>query len=229
MTAQNNGNRSPTDAPMPGSKSGPSGSQPLEPASAEAADIAQWRRAERARLRGERLAQSVETRSHSSQLLADHIEGLLSERFNGAHGLVFSGYWPIKAEPNLRPLIIKLHQAGVMIALPVVEVKAKPMVFRRWTPQTAMVRGDWNIPVPPPVAELVVPAITLAPVVGWDDQGYRLGYGGGYFDRTLAQLNPRPFTIGVGWQAARIDTIHPQPHDIRLDTIITENGVQVPR
>jgi len=65
--------------------------------------------------------------------------------------------------------------------------------------------------------------------VGWDAAGYRLGYGGGYFDRTLAALSPRPFVIGVGFQAARIDTIHPQPHDIPLDAIVTEAGLQVLR
>lgn len=89
-----------------------------------------------------------------------------------------------------------------------------------------MVRGDWNIPVPPPDAPPVTPEIALAPLVGWDAGGYRLGYGGGYFDRTLAALSPRPFTIGVGLQKAQLATIHPQPHDIRLDAIVTEAGVQ---
>jgi 5-formyltetrahydrofolate cyclo-ligase len=104
-----------------------------------------------------------------------------------------------------------------MVALPLVEVKAAPLVFRRWTPETRMVRGDWNIPVPPPDAEAVTPEIALAPVVGWTAEGFRLGYGGGYFDRTLAALSPRPFTIGIGLQAARLATIYPQPHDIALE------------
>jgi 5,10-methenyltetrahydrofolate synthetase len=89
-----------------------------------------------------------------------------------------------------------------------------------------MVRGDWDIPVPPTDAERLVPAISLAPVVGWDSTGYRLGYGGGYFDRTLASLAPRPFAIGIGLQAARLATIFPQPHDIPLNVILTEAGVQ---
>jgi 5,10-methenyltetrahydrofolate synthetase len=72
----------------------------------------------------------------------------------------------------------------------------------------------------------VIPAITLAPLVGWDGNGYRLGYGGGYFDRTLAALTPRPYVIGVGLEAARLPTIFPQPHDIRLDAIVTEAGVR---
>lgn len=92
-----------------------------------------------------------------------------------------------------------------------------------------MVRGDWNIPVPPPESEVVTPDVALAPLVGWDRAGYRLGYGGGYFDRTLAHLAPRPFVIGIGLQAAELATIYPQPHDVPLDAIITEEGVQVMR
>ena len=68
--------------------------------------------------------------------------------------------------------------------------------------------------------------LALAPLVGWDASGYRLGYGGGYFDRTLAALSPRPFVIGVGLQSSKVDTIYPQPHDIGLDAIVTEAGLQ---
>ena len=92
-----------------------------------------------------------------------------------------------------------------------------------------MVRGDWNIPVPPPEADALTPDITLAPLVGWDNQGCRLGYGGGYFDRTLAALTPRPFTIGIGFHSAYLTTIFPQPHDIPLDVILTQEGAQVLR
>ncbi len=72
---------------------------------------------------------------------------------------------------------------------------------------------------------MVVPEIALAPVMGWTRDAYRLGYGGGYFDRTLAALSPRPFTIGIGFQSARLETIFLQPHDIRLDVVLTETGV----
>jgi len=117
----------------------------------------------------------------------------------------------------------------VNVTLPVVEMKAAPLAFRRWTPQTRMVRGDWNILVPPPNADRLIPQITLAPCVGWDGEGYRLGYGGGYFDRTLAALRPRPFTIGIGFHAARLATIYPQPHDIPLDVVLTERGMEFDR
>lgn len=200
----------------------------------QARDVARWRRAERARLRADRQALSVEARAAAGAALAGHLRALLTARFggsgsDGAAGKVFSAYWPIKGEPDLRPLMTALHAAGVIVALPLVEQKAAPLVFRRWTPDTRMVRGDWNIPVPPPEAAELVPEITLAPLMGWDGAGYRLGYGGGYFDRTLAALSPRPFTIGIGFQSARLSTIFPQPHDIPLDVILTEAGMQFQR
>jgi 5,10-methenyltetrahydrofolate synthetase len=91
-----------------------------------------------------------------------------------------------------------------------------------------MERGFWNIPVPAE-GPTVVPDITLSPVVGWDAAGNRLGYGGGYFDRTLAALAPRPLAIGVGLCAARIATIFPQPHDIAMQVIVTETGPHFPK
>src|SRR5690606_38068957 len=116
-----------------------------------------------------------------------------------------------------------LHERGAIPALPVVERRASPLVFRPWRPGAAMERGHWNIPVPA-TTETLVPDVVLAPLVGWDAAGYRLGYGGGYFDRTLAAR--QPLAIGVGLQSARLATIYPQPHDIALAAIITECGCQ---
>ncbi|KQI72975.1 5-formyltetrahydrofolate cyclo-ligase [Loktanella sp. 5RATIMAR09] len=192
-------------------------------------DVARWRKAERARLQAERTALSVACRQVVGAALVGHLRGFLADRFGGARGRVFSAYWPIKGEPDLRGLMAELHASGVTIALPLVEQKAAPLVFRRWTPETVMVRGNWNIPVPPPDADKLTPDISLAPLVGWDAENYRLGYGGGYFDRTLAALAPRPFTIGIGFQSARLTSIYPQPHDVPLDGILTEAGVQTTR
>lgn len=192
----------------------------------QAVDVARWRKAERGRLLAARNDMIVASRQAAAASIAQCIRRLISPWLGADRALVLSAYWPIKAEPNLRALMTGLHREGVIIALPVVEIRAAPLVFRRWTPQTLMERGDWNIPVPPTTAERVNPDIALAPLVGWARPGWRLGYGGGYFDRTLASLNPRPFTIGVGYQSACLATIFPQPHDIALDVIITEDGVQ---
>jgi 5,10-methenyltetrahydrofolate synthetase len=200
----------------------------MDPAHAEppvsAQDVAPWRRAERARLAALRQGLGQAARALLSERIGAHLQTLLAARGIG-RGRILSGYWPIGGEPDLRPALTALHQAGLTIALPVVETRAAPLVFRRWTPGMALVRGDWNIPVPPPEAEVLTPDIALAPCLGWTAGCYRLGWGGGYFDRTLAALAPRPLTIGIALAAARLPTIHPQPHDIALDLILTEEGV----
>ncbi|MCX7567392.1 5-formyltetrahydrofolate cyclo-ligase [Sulfitobacter sp. F26169L] len=183
-------------------------------------DVTRWRKATRAQLLADRKSLGVARHGAISSMLAAQVEELLRDRFDGAAGMVLSAFWPIKGEPDLRSLMTRLHDAGVVVAMPLVEVKAAPLVFRRWTPETKMIRGDWNIPVPPPDAMQLLPDIALAPLVGWDNERYRLGYGGGYFDRTLAALKQQPFKIGVGYQNAKLPTIYPQPHDIAMDVIL---------
>lgn len=189
--------------------------------------IARWRKLERERLRGERMLLRQDKRATIAEALMLELDAYLESRLGGPAGRIISGYWPIKGEPDLRPWLISLIERGANVALPVVVVPSAPLVFRRWTPETKMERGNWNIPVPPAEAAVLVPDIALAPLVGWDSRGYRLGYGGGYFDRTLASLSPCPHVIGIGLQSAHIGTIYPQPHDIRLSAIVTEAGVQV--
>lgn len=188
-------------------------------------DVARWRKAERDRLLADRQGLSASQRHAAADRIAAHLDTLLAERFPSVDGLTISAWWPIKAELNLRPWLESLLAHGARMALPVVVAPAAPLAFRLWTPDCKMVQGFWKIPVPTDGPE-VVPDLTLAPVVGWDPAGFRLGYGGGYFDRTLAVLSPRPMTIGIGLQSARLATIFPQPHDIALDIILTEAGVQ---
>lgn len=192
-------------------------------------DVAAWRNSERRRLITARQALDSGTRCRTATALAGHLIDLLGARFGGGQGRVLSGYWPIRGEPDLRPLMSALHAAGMTVVLPVVETQAAPLVFRLWTPATRLVRGVWGIPVPPMAAPAMKPDIVLAPLVGWDCAGFRLGHGGGYFDRTLAAAAPSPVAIGVGFEAARLATIHPQPHDIPLEFIVTEAGLRAER
>jgi len=194
----------------------------------QARDVARWRRAERTRLAGLRDGLGQTGRAQASVSICGHLETVLAARGIG-RGTVLAGYWPIRGEPDLRLLLSDLHKEGVVIALPVVEVRAAPLVFRHWTPETRMQRGDWNIPVPPTEAKALVPDVTLAPCLGWDDGCFRLGWGGGYFDRTLAALAPRPLAIGIALAATRLPTIYAQPHDIPLDLIVTEDGMSCER
>ena len=178
-------------------------------------DLKSWRKDMRARLIEARMAVPADARTEAATAISERLVGLVKP------GQVFSFYWPMKGELDFRPLAARLHAQGITPALPVVVEKGHPMVFRPSAPKAAMRRGIWNIPEPA-TDETVVPDVTLAPVVGFSDDGYRLGYGGGYFDRTLAVLAPRPLAIGVGLDIQRIDTIRPMPHDIRLDAIMTE-------
>jgi len=193
----------------------------------QAADVARWRKAERARLLAERATLSVSARQDAAERITPRLDDLIRARFGQIEGLTISGWWPIKAELNLRHWLADLVGQGATVALPVVLTPAAPLVFRPWTPDCHMVQGFWKIPIPAEGPE-VIPDVTLAPLVGWDAAGFRLGYGGGYFDRTLAALAPRPYAIGVGLQAARVQTIFPQPHDIAMDAIVTEAGLRHP-
>jgi 5-formyltetrahydrofolate cyclo-ligase len=178
-------------------------------------ELKAWRKATRETLIAARMAVSAEDRAQAAEVVAARIEPLVKA------GRTLSFYWPMKGELDLRPLAARLHAAGVRLALPVVVEKRQPMVFRPWFPGCAMMRGIWNIPQPA-TEETVVPDVTLAPVVGFTEDCYRLGYGGGYFDRTLAVISPRPLAIGLGLELQRLETICPQPHDVRLDAVITE-------
>jgi len=108
--------------------------------------------------------------------------------------------------------------------MPVVVAPNAPMAFHEWSPQTAMKPGYYDIPVPV-VANPVQPDLVLLPLVAFDSHCYRLGYGGGYFDRTLAALTPQPITIGIGFELARVDSISPETHDVALDFVVTEAGI----
>lgn len=184
-------------------------------------EVRPWRRQQRADLIARREALPQDERRR----LQDAILGLLEEHFPQlAHGCI-GFYWPFRGEIGLHALVRRLVERGASAALPVVVEKRQPLEFWVWRPGMALERGVWNIPIPAQ-REVVRPSALLVPLVGFDDAGYRLGHGGGYYDRTLAAMDPRPQTIGIGHAFARLATIHPQPHDIPMDAIVTEAGVK---
>jgi 5,10-methenyltetrahydrofolate synthetase len=183
------------------------------------ADIAQWRRAERERLIAARQALPAEQRAKETSAMARELDALIPA---GA-GTLVSVYWPIRAEPDLRAWMRARCEHGGRVALPVALALRQPMVFRAWQPDAPLARGLWQIPIPAAGPD-VVPDVVIAPLVGYDRACYRLGYGGGFFDRTLAGLRARgaqPLVIGVGYASMAIATIHPQAHDIPMDWIVT--------
>jgi 5,10-methenyltetrahydrofolate synthetase len=185
------------------------------------ADVARWRKAERKRLIARRLALAPEVRADHARGIARRLDALIGD----PAGRIVGGYWPIRGEPDLRPWLESLQQRGAQTALPVVVAKGAPLAFRLWRKGDRLERGVWNILVPADGQE-VAPHITLAPVVGYDSACYRLGYGGGFFDRTLAQLPPSTIAIGVGYAEAEIATIYPQPFDIPMRHVVTERDTR---
>jgi 5-formyltetrahydrofolate cyclo-ligase len=179
-----------------------------------------WRRGERERLIALRQGLPAADRRRWSERILGQLRTLLAER-PGVLGV----YWPFRAEFDPRPLIDWAVAAGRDVALPVVVDKKGPLDYRTWRPGEPLVDGVWNIPVPERGA-VVTPRVVLAPLVGFDPASYRLGYGGGYFDRTLAALEPRPLAIGIGFAIQELATIHPQPFDVPMDLIVTETGTR---
>jgi 5-formyltetrahydrofolate cyclo-ligase len=186
-------------------------------------DVNRWRKSERERLVADRLAVPSDLRAAHGEAIA---AGVLAE-IGDIRGRIVSAYWPFRGEPDLRPLLERIALLGGRTALPVVIEKARPLEFHLWQAGDALSRGVWNIPIP---AERhpCTPDIVLAPVVGFDAACYRLGYGGGFFDGTLAAMPERPYVIGVGYGRSRLATIYPQLHDIPMDMIATEAGAVRP-
>ena len=131
---------------------------------------------------------------------------------------------PVRGEFDARPLASRLIDRGWQAAMPIVVETAAPMCFRGWTPASAMGVDRYDIPIPLDGPDLV-PDVVLLPLLAFDAQGFRLGYGGGYFDRTLAALVPRPLAIGIGYELGRVADIRPQTHDIPVAAIVTEAGI----
>jgi 5-formyltetrahydrofolate cyclo-ligase len=183
----------------------------------EWADVRRWRKAERERLIGARLAVSADARAAMSTRIAEGLDA----RIGDIAGRMVSLYWPFRGEPDLRGWMAAINDRGGRTALPVVIEKGQPLVFRAYKPGDRLDKGVWNIPIPAE-GEPVLPDIVISPIVGIDPGNYRLGYGGGFFDRTLAAMPFRPLVIGVGYELQRIATIYPQPHDISMSEVVTE-------
>ncbi len=138
-----------------------------------------------------------------------------------------AAFWPMADEPDLRPLLTQWTEAGMTVALPVVRERNAPLAFLPWTPEAELRAGPYGIQEPVAGPELL-PDVVLVPTLGYTEQGDRLGYGGGYYDRTLAALRERghAFTaIGIAWSCGELDPGYvPAPHDVQLDAVLTQDG-----
>jgi len=186
----------------------------------EGRELSEWRRARRQRL----IAAREALEAAALERLRRRIDAALERSFPGLATARLAFCWPIRGEYDARHLARTLRGRGALTALPVVVAPRQPLVFREWHPGVELAMGALGIRYPKASAE-VVPEAVLLPMNGWDRAGYRLGYGGGFFDRTLAALPNKPVVIGISYELARMDTIHPQPWDIPVDWVVTERGV----
>jgi 5,10-methenyltetrahydrofolate synthetase len=186
----------------------------------DTASLKTWRKTQRERLISERVGVTPDRLEAWRGQIDRHLE----QSFPGLANCRLAFCWPIKGEYDARHLARTLRARGALTALPVVVAPKTPLIFREWHPGVELAVGPLDIPYPKDSAE-VVPDAVLLPMNGWDSAGYRLGYGAGFFDRTLASLAKQPVVIGVSYEMAKLDTIHPQPWDIPMDFVVTERGV----
>jgi len=181
-------------------------------------EVAEWRRQRRATLLTVRQTMQSDARRCSADIVAAKLDDFVASGHYTTIGL----FWPIKHEINLLPwadAFARRHSA--VLCLPVVVERTAPLEYWHWRQGEALDLGIWDIPIPAR-RDVVIPDPILAPMVAFDQANYRLGYGGGYFDRTLAAFARRPMVIGTGHDFGAQDTIFPQPRDTPMDAVVTE-------
>jgi 5-formyltetrahydrofolate cyclo-ligase len=139
-------------------------------------------------------------------------------------GAAVSGFWPMDNEIDIRPLLLALHGRGHAVLLPVTPPRGQALRFRRWWPGQRLVARKFGLHEPPDDAPSGTPDFLLVPLVAFDSAGRRLGYGAGYYDRTLASL-PHAHPLGVAFAAQQVEHVPAGPHDIALPAIATERGI----
>jgi 5,10-methenyltetrahydrofolate synthetase len=166
---------------------------------------------------------------------ADMLQQVMRIWLIGRKDAVIGAYWPIKGEFDPLPALHRWKEDGELldepqlrrIGLPVVDKLHGTLKFHAWFPGCPMEEDAYGIPKPKDT-EIVVPTLLFVPCVGYGLGGYRLGYGGGFYDKTLAALQPKPYTVGLGYSNAFLLDFKPEPHDVPLDALLNEQGVVWP-
>ena len=166
---------------------------------------------------------------------ADLLQRVMRIWLVGRPDTVIGAYWPIKGEFDPLPALHRWKEDGELLAepqprrigLPVMDKTHKTLTFWAWYPGCPMEEDSFGIPKPKDT-EVIMPTLLFVPCIGYSTGGFRLGYGGGFYDRTLTTLQPKPFTVGLGYTQGFLDDFEPEPHDVPLDAILNDNGVVWP-
>ena len=179
----------------------------------------------------------IEQRSHLPDRLEreDLLQRAMRIWLVGRADIVIGAYWPIKGEFDPLPALHRWKEDGELldqpeprrIGLPVVNKETRTMTFHAWYPGCPMEEDAYGIPKPKDT-EIITPTLVFAPCVGYGPGGYRLGYGGGFYDRMLASLTPKPVSVGLGFGMGFLADLEPQAHDMPLDAILNEYGAVWP-
>lgn len=183
-------------------------------------DVSEAKRAMRAQAAAARQAAHAARGAAAAAALRD----LFLAKIPIQSGAVVSGFWPMGPEIDVRPLLAALNARGHVLGLPVVIARQQPLVFRRWQPGDAVVAAGFGTSVPPPDAPRVTPTLLIVPLLAFDAEGYRLGYGGGFYDRTLAELRAAgaPLAVGVAYAEQEVPRVPRTPSDQPLDWAVTD-------
>ena len=182
-------------------------------------------------LRAAREAMPITERVEQSQLLCEQLRhwlpGLDGKQ---TRSRTIAAFWPLAEEPDITPVLHALNQAGHVVALPVVAIRSAPLEFHRWQPDLALIEGNFGV-MEPARTQPLKPDILLVPTLGFTSQGDRLGYGGGYYDRTLSAMHAQhhtPLTVGIAWSEGLLSLKYPdyspQAHDMPLHAILSAQG-----
>jgi 5-formyltetrahydrofolate cyclo-ligase len=177
----------------------------------------------RARALGARKAIGLEQAHQAAQQLSVHLFKFIPQNCR-----VIAGYMAIHGEINVAPALAAFHARGHTLALPVVIGEGKPLVFRKWQPGAALEKGAYGIDVPPATASEVVPDAVIVPLAAFDAEGHRLGYGAGYYDKTIARMRAQKkdiLLVGAAYSQQQVEKIPADEHDRKLDVVVTEKGI----
>ena len=184
--------------------------------------IEQAKSALRIKAHAARAALPLDSRMSAAEAVARHF----FENVPLQPGEVVAAYWRIRDELDCQPILVRLMDSNQPVVLPVVIGPEEALELRVWEPGTALYEAGFGTLAPPDLAPRAEPDVILMPLLGFDGQGTRLGYGGGYYDRTLARMSRKPRLIGLAFAAQELDQIPREEHDIPLDLIVTEDGVR---